>query len=287
MKSLADVMVGSSMADVLQSLTPIDKKIPVHSRLILIRHGESMDNISDILSGGGRNPELTSKGLQQAKDLAEALDSLSIDVDVVVSSPLARAKHTADIIQKCAWSETPRLELPALREMMYGDLEGASMRDTKIRSRLAQILRHWHSGDTSFRVGGSEGESLDCLATRVVPVLQKLVAERPGKVVVAVCHSHVIKTILAILLSDIGLYKMHKVPQHNCGVNILDYDCREHVQGDPVTTNFTLYGLDLTVAKKEQREPTHATHRMKCITESEYVPQPGEDLYQSKCIYGC
>ena len=66
-------------------------------KLILTRHGETVDNIKGILQG--QNPgKLSENGIQQAKQLALRLKNENIDA--IYSSDLARAADTAKEIYK-------------------------------------------------------------------------------------------------------------------------------------------------------------------------------------------
>ena len=63
--------------------------------LYLVRHGETVTNKSGLIQGQ-RDVELSDKGIEDAKELKEIISSL--DIDVVISSPLKRAIDTAKII---------------------------------------------------------------------------------------------------------------------------------------------------------------------------------------------
>ncbi|MFH1749825.1 MAG: histidine phosphatase family protein [bacterium] len=67
-------------------------------KIILVRHGESEGNISNLIQGGMSKINLTVNGCEQAKKLAEKLHKVKVDLAFV--SPLDRAKQTAEIISK-------------------------------------------------------------------------------------------------------------------------------------------------------------------------------------------
>lgn len=73
--------------------------IPLTS-FYLIRHGESEANLAGKAAGGGVDSVLTPKGESQAYDLAEVIDQLAIKPSVIFSSPMKRAKRTAEIINE-------------------------------------------------------------------------------------------------------------------------------------------------------------------------------------------
>ncbi|AAT44008.1 2,3-diphosphoglycerate-dependent phosphoglycerate mutase [Picrophilus oshimae] len=64
--------------------------------VILVRHGESMTNRSGILSREMNKYGLTDNGIEQAKFTAYQLKSMNFDM--IISSPVLRARETARII---------------------------------------------------------------------------------------------------------------------------------------------------------------------------------------------
>ena len=92
--------------------------------LYITRHGQTEWNILGKLQGSADSP-LTEKGITDAKRLAARI--ADIPFDVVYTSDLFRAKHTADLITE--GRELPRKELVELREMRMGDWEGSMLSD--------------------------------------------------------------------------------------------------------------------------------------------------------------
>ncbi|EME87572.1 uncharacterized protein MYCFIDRAFT_75414 [Pseudocercospora fijiensis CIRAD86] len=90
--------------------------------LLFIRHGETQDNIDRILQGH-RDTSLTTKGLEEAKVLAQNLEAE--EIDIIYHSPLTRMLQTIEPIL----SSRPNLEHipdPDLRGQSLGTLEGQS-----------------------------------------------------------------------------------------------------------------------------------------------------------------
>jgi broad specificity phosphatase PhoE len=88
-------------------------------RLILVRHGEAVGN-ADGLFIGARDDDLTSRGEQQARTLAELLRLYK--ADAIYTSPLRRAFRTAELIGQ-ALGLRPVIDQRA-REQHFGALEG-------------------------------------------------------------------------------------------------------------------------------------------------------------------
>ena len=58
--------------------------------LLLVRHGISEHNTSDVISGGTSNPNLSQAGVKQVEEISKIIDNNKIDQ--VYASPLIRAK---------------------------------------------------------------------------------------------------------------------------------------------------------------------------------------------------
>jgi broad specificity phosphatase PhoE len=79
--------------------------------VFFVRHGESVANINDTVAGSRDDCPLTERGAKDAYDaaynLSELLSSRGIAIDRLISSPLQRAKMTADIISTTAFNNMP------------------------------------------------------------------------------------------------------------------------------------------------------------------------------------
>lgn len=86
-------------------------------KILFVRHGESQANLDQVFANRVGIPgNLTQNGVAQAHALALEL------VTYVYTSPLARARQTADIIAQVL--RTPATVTDALREYDVGDFEG-------------------------------------------------------------------------------------------------------------------------------------------------------------------
>jgi len=66
-------------------------------KIYLVRHGIAVEGLVRGISRDSERP-LTDEGVSETQMVARALKGLGVRADVVVSSPLVRAKQTADII---------------------------------------------------------------------------------------------------------------------------------------------------------------------------------------------
>ena len=96
-------------------------------KIILLRHGESVDDILDCYGGAADYP-LSDSGKQTAEDVAIALDSEP--VDKIYSSPLKRAMQTAEAVN--ARKSCGIVTIENLRERnSYGVLSGCNKDESK------------------------------------------------------------------------------------------------------------------------------------------------------------
>ncbi len=172
------------------------------TRLLLLRHGQTPLSVQRRYSGRG-NPELTALGHRQAVAAAEHLAQLG-DVAAVVSSPLARARQTAEAAAQAL--RTTLIVDEKLTETDFGRWEGLTFGEAAERD--PELHRRWLA-DTS--VAPPAGESFDAVHRRVAQVRDKLVRSYSGATVLVVSHVTPIKTLLRMAL-DCGpslLYRLH------------------------------------------------------------------------------
>ncbi|KAI8934988.1 hypothetical protein NX059_008654 [Plenodomus lindquistii] len=102
-------------------------------KLFLIRHGETVDNVAQLLAGS-RDSELTNHGFQQATRLGLHFKTLGLTFTHLFSSHLQRAVKTAGKIREAQLSATGNgsdthsvpgvVQLPLLTEQDFGSMEG-------------------------------------------------------------------------------------------------------------------------------------------------------------------
>ena len=143
--------------------------------ILLVRHGETVDNARQIMQGQTQG-ELNERGREQARQVAERL--AADPVDVIIASDLRRAVQTAEII--AAPHRLPVVTTPLLRERDWGGFTG----------RYIPELRG--------EVWPDDIESEEALLTRARQLLLHITATYPGKRVVAVGHGIINKAILAV-----------------------------------------------------------------------------------------
>jgi 2,3-bisphosphoglycerate-dependent phosphoglycerate mutase len=117
-------------------------------KLVLIRHGESTWNLENRFTGW-TDVDLTSTGLEQAKNAGRLLKAENYEFDVAYTSVLKRATRT---LWHCL-DEMDRTWLPVvhswrLNERHYGSLQGLNKADMAKQYGDAQVLIWRRSYDT-------------------------------------------------------------------------------------------------------------------------------------------
>lgn len=92
-------------------------------RFYLLRHGQTDWNIEGRLQGR-KNMPMNGTGVRQIAELAEQLQKMNFQVDLIVSSPLDRAKQSAEIVaEKIGFVESIILDEDFI-ERSFGSAEG-------------------------------------------------------------------------------------------------------------------------------------------------------------------
>lgn len=139
--------------------------------LYLVRHGQTELNVLNILQGWHDSP-LTARGHEQALATRAAFKGRGVTFDHVYSSPLGRARCTAELIVD---DGQPVELVDDLREWHLGSLEGTSNREMPAQP--------W--GDYPVAFGG---ESESELQERMVAALFRIMARPRHNCVLAVSH---------------------------------------------------------------------------------------------------
>ena len=146
----------------------------------LLRHGQTDWNI-DLKLQGSTDIPLNDTGRTQARLAASSLNLE--DWDVILASPLSRAKDTADIVALELGMNV--VIVPELIERSFGVAEGLDHASWRKLYESHQVI---------------EGlESLEDLRTRTVQLLDLIANEHSGKRVLAVSHGAFIRKVLNIV----------------------------------------------------------------------------------------
>jgi 2,3-bisphosphoglycerate-dependent phosphoglycerate mutase len=168
-----------------------------HAHLLLVRHGESETNASNTFSGRA-DPQLTERGLVQARQVGELLATLSLVPDRVFTSEMKRCHQTTEIILKAAErSQLPIVRSAALNERDYGVLTGMDKTAAALEFGKENVHR-WRRSYTDTPPGG---ESLRDTAARVLAfyIQTVLPAAMAGGATLVVSHGNTLRALIMAL----------------------------------------------------------------------------------------
>ena len=165
-------------------------------RLYFARHGQSEANLLRVISNRGLVHPLTQLGRQQAAELARALASILISK--IYSSPLLRARQTAEIV--AAALNFPFEITDALREPDCGIAEGRS--DEAAWAEHRRVWNAWDEQRYDDHIEG--GESFNDLRARFMPFIERLLIEHGDSAdqLLLISHGQLLSTMLSVLLTN-------------------------------------------------------------------------------------
>jgi broad specificity phosphatase PhoE len=168
---------------------------------LLLRHGQTPMSVQKRYAGRSDIP-LTDVGLQQAAAAAKRLASAGIDV--IVASPLLRARQTAGEVATTTGAAVVTDD--GFRETDFGAWEGLTF--AEVRERWPAEVSAWLADPA---VPPPDGESFVEVSERVAGALQRVLADRAGQTVLIVSHVTPIKMLVttALLAPPAALYRMH------------------------------------------------------------------------------
>jgi len=151
------------------------------TNLYLIRHGEALGAIHDIIG----DTDLSPLGILQAERLRDRLAATGeIAADVLISSTFKRARQTAEII-------APALGLAILYDDEVQELRdgvGEGMHIEEYRAKFGEV----NFRETPFRQVAPDGENWGQFVLRAATALDRFIRENEGKTIVIVCHGGII-----------------------------------------------------------------------------------------------
>ena len=152
-------------------------------KLYVVRHGETIWNVEHKVQGITDIP-LTEKGRKDAEELQELISTLNIDV--VISSPLERARETAKILID---SKLPVNTDDRIKERDWGMNEGA----------LIDTVDRWDCWDVILNTKVQNIECIQDFMDRVSNFIEEIKIKHKDKNVLVVTHSAVSRVIHYLL----------------------------------------------------------------------------------------
>lgn len=179
------------------------------SKLYFVRHGESEWNVSDRICGQTDIP-LTQNGHNQAIETGKKFIEEGIKADVILCSPLLRAKATAMHISEMTGIELREDE--RLIEQNFGIWEGTSPRNSEAFMEAKKgFINHYGNGESMFQ-----------LAQRIYNLLDELKKDE-DKTYILVAHNGIARVVKSYFC-DMTNEEYAAFGVKNCSITEFDFN---------------------------------------------------------------
>ncbi|MBL8589129.1 MAG: 2,3-bisphosphoglycerate-dependent phosphoglycerate mutase [Methylobacteriaceae bacterium] len=165
--------------------------------LVLVRHGQSDWNLKNLFTGW-KDPDLTEKGVAEAKAAGRRLKAQGLVFDRAFTSDLSRAQRTLALaLAELGQSDLPTLRDQALNERDYGDLSGLNKDEARKKWGEEQV----HLWRRSYDVPPPGGESLKDTVARALPYYCQniLPAVLRGERTIVAAHGNSLRALVMVL----------------------------------------------------------------------------------------
>ena len=171
-------------------------------QIIFLRHGQAKNNTERILSGRTPGVPLTDKGITQAQQTAELLEHMNISA--IYSSPIQRAKHTAEIVGKHNSIDVTIDD--RLIELDMGKFTNVPY--DEIFTSHGNVFMKFYDGELEIAHNGVE--TFADVKKRVASTVEEVIEKHPDENVVLVTHMDPIKAMLSTIvdLSPTNLFEL-------------------------------------------------------------------------------
>jgi 2,3-bisphosphoglycerate-dependent phosphoglycerate mutase len=163
--------------------------------VLFIRHGETDWN-AEVRWQGSTDVPLNENGIRQAWEVSEVLRHR--ELEAVLSSDLARARQTAEIIAEP--HDIPVYATDGLREVHLGAAEGLRRGEVIERFGVEAFDRWKFLVDPDFSFPG--GESQRDAVRRGLPALEGFLRGAEGREVAVVFHGMIMRLVLRRILPE-------------------------------------------------------------------------------------
>lgn len=195
-------------------------------QIIFLRHGQAKNNTERILAGRTEGIPLTDTGIKQSEHTAQLIEEMNIST--IYSSPIERAKHTAEIVGKHN-SIDVRID-ERLIELDMGKFTG--MPYDQIFKSHGNVFMKFYNDELEIAHNGVE--TFSDVKKRIIGIVNHIIEEHPDENVLLVTHMDPIKAMLSTVV-DLSPTNLYELIIANASLNIFREKDRK----------FSLSGLNL------------------------------------------
>ncbi|MBE9033665.1 histidine phosphatase family protein [aff. Roholtiella sp. LEGE 12411] len=198
------------------------------TRVIIVRHGQSGYNTERRIQGRTDASKLTEKGRNDASKVGKALSNIFFNA--IYSSPLQRAKHTADIIHSELATHSGQSTVPqACDHLLEIDLPlWEAMITADVKEKFAEDYRTWHERPHELRMllkdaeGTKEHFPVLALYKQAEQFWQEILPRHQDQTILIVGHNGINRALISTAL-NIPPSRYHSLQQSNCGITVLNF----------------------------------------------------------------
>ena len=187
--------------------------------ILLIRHGETAWNRGKIFRGVYDIP-LNENGRIQAGHVAKALTSRHIDA--AYSSPLSRARETAQIVLEPHGIKAAVHE--GLKDFNYGQWTG--LEDVEVARRWPEEHTRWMI--IPHNVRPPDGDTLQEVFDRAFSAVEEIAQKHDGQTITIFAH-RVVNKLLVLGILTLGLERFPFIRQDNCCISEFERTDKGHI----------------------------------------------------------
>lgn len=203
----------------------------MQTRIYLVRHTETIGNIEKRLTGR-QDYEITQNGFEMVKKLTNYLRNESIDV--IYCSTSNRTFETIKEIAEIKKLEVQRKE--ELCEMYFGIYDGWKWEDV---NKINPLIHEKHMKINEIMCIPKQ-ETTNQVEERMYKEIKNIAKDNLGKTILICSHGVAIEAFLRSITKEKFVNKKEEYSQHNCSVNIVEYDnCRDKFEVKVL--NYTSY----------------------------------------------
>jgi 2,3-bisphosphoglycerate-dependent phosphoglycerate mutase len=165
--------------------------------LVLVRHGQSEWNLENLFTGW-KDPDLTPKGVDEAREAGRRIKALGVTFDIAFTSVLVRAQNTLTLVLgELGQAGVPTTADQALNERDYGDLSGLNKDDARKKWGEEQV----HLWRRSYDISPPGGESLRDTVARTLPYYCQEILPRVlrGENAIVAAHGNSLRALVMVL----------------------------------------------------------------------------------------
>ncbi len=196
--------------------------------IIFLRHGQAKNNIERILTGRTPGVPLTEEGINQAEKAAKFLEHMNISA--IYSSPIERARHTAEIVGKHNSLDVTIDD--RLIELDMGKFTGVPY--DEIFTSHGNVFMKFYNGELEIAHNGVE--TFSEVKKRVLGIVDHVIKNHPDENVVLVTHMDPIKAMLSTVVdltptnlfeliianASLNIFREYKRKFSISGLNVMD-----------------------------------------------------------------